>query len=85
MVDGEGAVTGAVVTGAVVTGGGAAAAGITGDTVGQAAGEDQEADAACMVAEDRRAVVPSIKVAVAGAARDSGAADPMAGGRAIAD
>jgi hypothetical protein len=86
MVDGEGAVTGAVVTGAVVTGGGAAAAGITGDTVAQAAGEAQEAGAArIMVAEDRRAVVPAIKVAVAGAARDSGAAVSAAGGRAIAD
>jgi hypothetical protein len=85
MVDGEGAVTGAVVTGAVVTGGGAAAAGITGDTVAQAAGEAQEAGAARMVAEDRRAVVPAIKVAVAGAARDSGAAVSAAGGRAIAD
>jgi hypothetical protein len=78
-------VTDAVVTGAVVTGGGAAAADITGDTVAQAAGEAQEAGAACMVAEDRRAVVPATKVAVAGAARDSGAADSMAGGRAVGE
>ena len=69
-------------TDAVVTGDEAAAAG---DTAAKAAGEDQEAVVACMVAVDRRAVVPAIKVAVVGAARDSGAADSAAGGRAIAD
>jgi hypothetical protein len=76
---------GRTVTGAAVMGDGAAAAEITGDTVAKAAGEAQEAVAACMVAVDRRAVVPAIRVAVAGAARDSGAADSAAGGKAVED
>ena len=69
----------------MVTGDEAAAAGSTGVTAAEAAGEDQEAVAACTVAVDRRAVVPAIKVAVAGAARDSGDGGwgQAAGGRAV--